>query len=177
MTSYADLDAPEQVVKELVRREWVDSNVPGDPSDITPVVLHGWLNEGAGNYQVTVSNPEQSPLNGGQSGYAATRGDGSGPVRQLDGTVQVNVWTARGWTGENGNGGNPARVAFDMKTEVERILHDHHDGTDADGNETSLDVVAPLGSTRFVDDQSDEWDVPIFRYNVVAGYGYHVDPP
>lgn len=177
MTQYANLDAPERVVKELVRREWDASNVPGDPSDITPDVKHGWVDPDTDEIEVTVGNPEESPINGGQSGYAATRGDGSGPVQKLDGTVAVNCWTSRGWTGVNGNGGNPARVAYDMQVEVRRILHLHDDGTDADGNETSLDVLAPVGSRRFIDDDTDGQEYPIFRYRVTAGYGYHVDPP
>jgi len=173
VTDYANLDAPEVVLKELVRREWEDTNVDG----ITPEVRHGWLDDEKGEIQVTIGNPEESPIQGGQSGYAATRGDGSGPVQMMDGTTPVNCWTARGWTGVNDNGGNPAKVAWLMQKEVRRILHAHDDGTDADGNETSLDVLAPLGKRRFVDDHSDEWDVPILRYRVLAGYGYHVDPP
>jgi len=92
----------------------------------------------------------------------------------------VNVWTKAGWTGVNGHSANPRKTAFKMKTEVERILQDHDDGSMPDGSggrtDTTLDYMAPGGSRRFVEDSEDPEETPKYRYQVTAGYGYTGEP-
>lgn len=176
MPPTTQLDAPEVVVKELVRREWTAGNVDG----ITPYVVHGWLGDGDGghenDYRVTVSNPEESAVAGGQTGYAGIDPSGAGPVQMVGGTLAVNVWASRGWTGTGGTGGNPRKVAYLMKREVERVLFDHHDGTDADDADTSLDYLSPESSRRFVEDADEPDESPLYRYQVTVAYGYHREP-
>jgi len=184
MPPHARLDAPEVVVKEALRLGWTPPNVPGDGGGITPYVVHGWLGDGAdgheSNYTVTVSNPQENPVGGGQTGYSGMAGDGSGPVQRFSGTVTVNTWAKAGWTGLNGNSANPRKTAHYLKREVERILFENNDGQIPDGQggeqDTSLDYLGSQGSTRFVEDAEDPEAAPMYRYQVTAGYGYHVDP-
>lgn len=171
------LDAPEVVVKNLIRDAWD----PAATLDVTPSVHHGWLESehaddaDPGLFEVTVSNPDESPVNGGDTGYSGIDPTGAGPTQRIGGTVEVRTWAQRGRVGTNGNGANanPRQLAYLFKSHVEDIVHDHAQGTDAQGNPTDLSFLSPLGSVRRVDD--DEEPVMYF-YLVTVGYGYHRRP-
>lgn len=170
-------DAPEVIIKNLIRDAWTAANL--DPA-LTPHIHHGWLeSEQDGYYEVTVSNPDESPINGGDTGYSGVDPTGAGPTQRIGGTVNVNVWAQRGRTGEDGvTEGNPRKVAYMMKAEVERILHEvGFDGVVPDGAggqvETDLNFIAPQGATRLV--EPDE-EPTMYRYEVLAGYGYSRRP-
>lgn len=169
------LDAPEVVVKNAIRDGWDASNT----ESITPYIHHGWLeSESDGYYEVTVSNPDESPIYGGDTGYSGIDPTGAGPTQRIGGTVNVNVWSQRGRTGQNGNETNPRKAAYMMKAEVERVLHEEcFDGIIPDGAggtvATDLSFIAPGGSRRLVEE--DEEPV-MYRYEVRARYGYHRRP-
>lgn len=151
-------DAPEVIIKNLLRDNWTLA-VEG----LTVDVHMGWVRDNNTNPEVTVANPEEDPINGGDTGYSGTAGDGSGPVQEINGTVGVNAWADKDRTDVN------ARQAVSlMKSEVERILRSQHaaEGTD-------LSFISYMGAMRAVE---EERDPTMYRYQIRAGYGYHARP-
>lgn len=168
-------DAPEVVIRNVIRDDWTPGNVAGLQVDTDVAIHHGWLDVDYTLPEVTISNPEESPINGGATGYSGFKPDGSGPTQDISGTVEVNCWTTRTRLANapNATVDNPRQAVYLMKHEVEEILRDHYDATDANGAETDLRRLAYLGATRFVENADDADRATMYRYRVLVGYGYH----
>ena len=151
-------DAPEVVAHNLLRDNWDSTNT----SNVTPLIHHGWVDLGADEPEVTISDPDENVLGGGETGYSGLSADGS-PVQDFTGTVTINVWTDR-----KRSNVNPRKLAWEMRCEVGRILHENYDPTPT----YDLYPIADLGARRFVDSESDE---TMWRYQVTMGYGYRQD--
>lgn len=152
---------PVLTIKDLVKDNWDNSNTA---ISYDPDIHTGWHQEEANNPQVTASNPEESPIRGGATGYAAMDPTGSGGVQELDGTVNVDCWSDR----EVESGVNPKQLTFEFTEEVKRIVKaNQHSATD-------LRVIA-YGGRTFVPPDSDE-NPPVFHYNVPVGYLYEERP-
>ena len=80
-------EAREKLVLALLQHDWT----PANTFDLTPKITFGWFNEDYGA-QVTVGQPEESPVDGGQTGYSHIDPGGGGPGQTLDGTIEVHVW-------------------------------------------------------------------------------------
>lgn len=78
----------EKLVLDLLQDQWDSTKTYG----ITPSITYGWFNEDKSVPQVTVPQPEEGPVNGGQTGYASMSGDGSGPSQQIAGACIVHLW-------------------------------------------------------------------------------------
>lgn len=170
-------DAPEVLVKNLVRDEWDASNVLG----ITPYTHHGWVESSLDGetssdayFEVAVDDPDESPVNGGQTGFSGTDGAGRGPVQEMAGEVYVRCFAQRGRVGQDGNGedANPRQAARLMRDEVERILDAHYDGTDAEGEPTDLEYLAWGGAARRKD---AEREPTLWWFECLATFGYKKD--
>ena len=168
-------DAPEVVVKNLIRDAWDATNT----LDITPYVHHGWLesdleSDGDAYFEVGVADPDESPVNGGQTGFSGIDGAGRGPTQEMGGEVLVRCFAQRGRVGKNGNGegANPRQASYLMRAEVERIIDAHYEARDADGNPTDLGFLSWGGARR--DRDPDETPV-LYWYECVANFGYKKD--
>ena len=162
-------DAPEVVIKNLIRDAW-DETVFDPGEQFVPSIHHGWVGRDSGDYEITVSNPDESPLRGGETGYSGMDGAGGGPTQDIGGTVDVNCWADAERSGINGVSLNHRKAAFLMKWQVEEILRDHAQGTDAQGASTSFSHFSPMGSTRSIEEDEEP---PMWRWHVLAGYAYH----
>ena len=162
-------DAPEVKLKNLIRDAW-DETLFEAGEQFIPQIHHGWVYPDGEYYEITISNPDESPMGGGETGYRGIDGSGGGPVQDIGGTVDVNCWADRDRAGENGVQLNPRKAAYLMKWQVEEILRDHWDGRDADGSQTDLVRYAPMGARRLV--ETDE-EPTMWRWQVTAGYGYN----
>ena len=165
-------DAPEVVIKNLIRDAWNPALYAAD-EQFVPEIHHGWVDPDGTKYEITVSNPDESPVRGGETGYSGIDPTGAGPTQDIDGTVEVNCWADRDREGTNFVSLNHRKAAFLMKWQVEEILRDHANGTDAQGDQTDFRFFAPMGSTRFI--EQDE-EPPVWRWLVLAGYGYQARP-
>jgi hypothetical protein len=165
-------DAPEVLVKNLIRDAW-DETLYDAGEQFVPSVHHGWVDPEGDVYEITISNPDESPVGGGETGYTGIDPSGAGPVQEIGGTVDVNCWAARDRAGTNGVSLNPRKAAFLMKWQVEQILRDHATATDASGAETDMRVLAPRAMTRTVDPDEEP---PMWRWNIAAGYQYQARP-
>lgn len=168
-------DAPEVVIRNVLRGDWTPANVDNWVVDTDVAIHHGWLDPDYDLPEITISNPEESPINGGQTGYSGFKPDGSGPTQDIAGTVEVNTWASRPrlLNLTNGSIENPRQAIYLMKHEVERLLRAHAQGTDENDNPTDLRRLSYLGATRFVENQADDDRDTVYRYRVLAGYGFH----
>lgn len=148
-------------ILNLLQNNWNNANTS---IGYDPDIHSGWHASDAGNPQVTVSNPEESPINGGTTGYAAIAADGSGGTQELDGIVNVDCWSDR----DVESSVNPKKLTFEFTEEIRRIVKANQT------NATDLRLIA-YGGRNFVPPGGDE-DPPTFHYNVPVQYGYRSRP-
>ncbi len=149
-------DAIEVVVRGILRAGWDEDRTSGEE----PVIRHGWVNRTGKSPEVTVSNPEESPLAGGSTGFSGINQSGH-PTQEVDGTVTVNVWADRDRTNEN-----PRKLVFEMKNEVQRIIIANALVPTSD----DYSHISYMGGRRM----PPETDVkpPMWRWQILVGYGY-----
>lgn len=152
---------PVITIQDLLSNNWKNANTS---ISYDPDIHTGWHQEEADTPQVTVTNPEESPIDGGRTGYSAIDGSGAGPVQELGGSVNVDCWSDR----ESESGVNPKKLTFEFTEEIKRIVKG--DITTA----TDLRVIN-YGGRRFVPPDPSE-NPPVFHYNVPVGYIYEERP-
>lgn len=160
---------PVVIVQDLIETNWDADNTP---LTADPRVHTGWYDFGSPDPQVTVTNPEESTVGGGDTGITAGSGDGSA-VQVRAGTILVNCWagTREDMEGQ-GDGGadvNPKDAAYKMAREVHRILMANASGTDDDSGNPQLTSLSADGIRRLVDTEPES---AVFRYEVTARYTY-----
>lgn len=106
-------------VRNLLRTNWNNAEMVESLDDDD--IHTGWWDEGKDNPQVTVSHPEESPLQGGDSGVTGLKGDGTGYVQHINGTITVNCWG--GSREDYANRGEAEVQTQAMADEVERIIY------------------------------------------------------
>jgi len=146
-------------VKNLLRDEYDSS---GHPKQLTSSDIHtGWWDAGKGNPQISVTNDEESPFDGGRTGYAGYRGDGSGPIQHRQGTVLVNCWA--GTRDDYSERGLEQKQANEMRNEVERIIFNNATAID------ELDSLSVISAEKVVETD----DTPsMHRVQIEVQYTY-----
>lgn len=120
------MEDPKLTIKDLIKDGWNAANV----SSVTPSFSTGWFDRKATHPQITVTNPDEMPVRGGETGYSGIKADGSGPTQTRVGGLLVNCWAHR----DDGSGVNPKQLTWEMSEEVERIiLANFNQATDLDG--------------------------------------------
>lgn len=133
------------LVRDLLRQNWDNTNMVKDVADAD--IHTGWWDDGKGFPQVTVTSDEESPLNGGETGITALKGDGSGYIQHRNGTVLVDLWV--GSRADYDNRGEEQVQLQEMMDEVERIVYDNLQ------NLTDVDSIAISTRTKLVDEGAD----------------------
>lgn len=152
---------PVLTIKDLLASNWSSSNTS---VGYDPAIHTGWHSSEADEPQVTVSNPEESPIRGGTTGYAAADATGAGGVQELDGTVSVDCWSDR----DVEDSVNPKKLTFEFTEEIKRIVTaNQHAATDL--------RIINYGGRTFVPPDPDE-SPPVFHYAVPVGYLYESRP-
>lgn len=134
-----------------------------------PRVHTGWFDYASGQQQVTVTNPEESTVNGGETGITAGTGDG-GVAKVRAGTMLVNGWAGTrddcegAGTASNPNP-NPKSVAYGLAREIDRIVTENAGGGTSDLNSLSVDP-AQLRYDR------DDDSAVVYRYELTVRYTY-----
>lgn len=82
----------ETLVRDLLRDGWT----PANTYDLTPSIIFGWFDEKkSGQPYVTIGQPMENPINGGDTGYSGIDPGGGSPHQTIDGVVQCHIWTGR----------------------------------------------------------------------------------
>ncbi|ELZ00765.1 hypothetical protein [Natrialba asiatica] len=77
-------------VRDILRDGWDNSDLP--VSLVDRDIHTGWFDDGKGFPQVGVTNTNEGPFGGGQSGFSAITGDGSGGIQTRSGSVMVTAF-------------------------------------------------------------------------------------
>lgn len=149
---------PKLTIKNLLATNWTASNT----SNVTPTFGTGWFNEESKHPQVTVTDRNDTPIRGGETGYQAIKSDGSGPTQTIIGTANVNVWSTR-----DANSVNPKQLTHEMAEEVQRIVLANYNGSG------DLRWLAWGGALERVDTQVRP---AVFRYLCEVRYSYQRSP-
>lgn len=80
----------EQLLIDLLRDEWNTDNT----FTLQPDISYGWYDEEKGTPQVTIPQPDEGPISGGDTGYSGITPDGTGPNQTISGTLDVSCWCA-----------------------------------------------------------------------------------
>jgi hypothetical protein len=105
-------------VRDLIRNSW---NASGLPTAVTDDDIHtGWYDAGKGAPQISVTNDEESPFGGGETGYSGIDAGGGGGVQSRSGTVLVTAWA--GSAEDYDATGADELQAAEMAAELERIV-------------------------------------------------------
>ena len=158
-------DPPDDLSK-LIRAEWN----PANTYDLAPACHTGWYDTNRGGQQITVTNPDESVINGGETGFTSLRGDGS-PSQLWGGEVYVNTWagTREDCRGLHPDGGdlNPKALATALRDEATRIIDAHADG-DLDG-ENVFNTLAVARRRGLAD---TDGPATVFRWELRLLYTY-----
>lgn len=138
-----------------------------------PPVHTGWYNYNQGGVAISVSNAEDGPVGGGDTGITGM--DGGGNTTQIRaGFVLVNCWpgtraeTSDATTASGTD--NPKELAWQMALEVVKTIGSNGSGTTHPSTgEQELNSLAPGTKRRVADDAGEETR---YRYEVPILYSY-----
>lgn len=160
---------PIVIIKDLLVNNWNAGNTPlaSDPSIHT-----GWYDFGSADPQVTVTNPDEFTVGGGETGHTGGTGDG-GVSQARAGTVLANCWSGTRedmeGAGSGGSDVNPKDAAYQMAREVHRIMQANATGTTDSNGKPQLNSLGADDVTRIVDTDRDP---AVYRYEVTIRYTY-----
>lgn len=165
MVTALNLEDPIITIRDLIVANYTPGNVPTlDPE--TPRISTGWWDHTHEDPQITITDRDDPPVGGGESGWTGIKGDGSGPVQRIVGGCRVIAWAARN---DDGSGPNPKKVRHEVGAEIRRILI-----ANASSGAGSLDWLGIDGPTD--DETKDDADRMVFRAIYDVRYGYLLEP-
>jgi len=155
----------EDLVLELLRDQWDPSNTFG----VTPDISFGWFREEASQPQVTVGQPEESPANGGETGYSHISADGD-PGQTIAGTIDVHVWSTPDRLGaQNASTKNPRQYNERCCEEIQRIVGENASRpTNPDTGNQPVSFISYDGRIPVPEPDFDDR----FHYTAPVAYGY-----
>lgn len=162
----------EELVLNLLQTGWDDSNTFG----LTPSITYGWFDEDATNAQLTVGQPEESPVNGGQTGFSGITPDGSGPSQEFDGVVLCHAWTRNAdldaVPDSQSFGRHPRGYNAYVAEEVRRVIGNHESRpTDPRTGNEPVQYLS-FGGSRPADEPDSGRTKPVWHLVIAVGYGY-----
>lgn len=163
-------DEPLVTIRNLIRDEWATGDVviPAPGALEWQDFSTGWYDRGSGGQQITVSNPTEDVVEGGETGYTAGTGDG-GTANAVVGSCLVSCWPGTReeceGIGPNGEDVNPKSLAYAYAKEASRILRRYPDGPPG----TEFNSLGTPGASREPDDEGPQI---IYRWQMRAVYTY-----
>lgn len=156
----------EELVRDLLREYWAPSNT----YDLTPSIIFGWFDEkDEGQPYVTIGQPDEVPINGGDTGYSAIDPGGGSPHQTIDGVVQCHIWT-----GSDDLGGATTSHQRDYNSaatdEIKRIVKANANRpTNPQTGNQPVQEIAP-GRSRQIEEPDKRG---VFHHRRDVGYTYH----
>lgn len=161
--------------EDLLAPNWTPSNTSSYDPTVEPGTTdasgndglsmnRGWFDSNGYSLHTAITNPDGGVIDGGETGYTAQKGDGSGPVQLRDDTLLVTVFAETTEDGETAtyNGELASDIAFQIGSEVERILHEN-----AQGGTTEWDRVGTTGVS-----ETPQPDDDVIQRQAVVSYGW-----
>lgn len=149
---------PKITFVNLLKNNWNNGNT-SIASD--PTIHTGWFDQQSKKYQITVTNPDEVAIDGGDTGYSGIAGDGTSPYQTFSGTVLTNTWTWR--DPDDNTKPNPKKLGREFAEEIKRIIRANYDDA------TDLNVIAFMNANEIVETDKKP---PVFRYECELGYIY-----
>lgn len=106
------------IIRDILDNNWDKANT----SSIKPKIKTGWWNESRFDNMVTISGQTETQSDGGRTGYFGFQ-SGNGPVKDMDGSVQVDCWSESEQFQTNNK--NAKDVVYEFSEEVKRIVTDN----------------------------------------------------
>lgn len=120
--AFSQITDPVKALIDLYEAKWDNANT-SISSD--PFISGGWWSFDEERPQITITGYEESPIEGGQTGYVGID-SGNPPVQLLSGTAQVDTWAESETVSVD-----PQKLVFQMSEEVRRITQEESRATDA----------------------------------------------
>lgn len=160
-------EAREDLVIELLKANWT----PANTFDVTPKLSYGSYDGSLDTPQLTVGQPEESPVDGGQTGYSGMTADGN-PSKTMGGSLLVHAWaTAQQLDAQSANTDNPRQYNERVLEEAERIIDNNAvDPTNPDTNAQPVNYLTFEG--RNPPGVDDDRNPPVYHYPATIAYGY-----
>lgn len=152
------MNDPKTSIKNLLKDNWVASHT----SAVTPHVHTGWYDSKSNLIQVTITNPSEGPVDGGQTGYFGLSASGT-PAQEWVGYVVFNCWVTKPAISALGLTVNPKKLAFEIREEAKRIVKANYEEI------SDLQWISWRGGDEVVDDSQSP---VVFRWVGEIGYGY-----
>lgn len=159
---------PKLVIRDLLDNNWDTTNTSIDSlSPNKPRIHTGWFNGAEGWYdipQISVTNADENPLGGGETGFSFIVPDGSGPGKSMLGNVDVVCWAHQ----DMYDGVNAKTLTYEFSEEVKRIIKANLFPSDPD-----IEWLSWAGRVERVDVDAEP---PLFRYDCEVRYFYFDRP-
>lgn len=133
---------PKVTVRDLLRANWDPANTSG----ITPAISTGWYDGASANTQVSVADPDDSEIGGGDTGLEGIQA-GGGHVQARSGFVRCHCWVHRDMEDVDAAGVNPKTLAWQFRQEIFRIVL----ANVLTPGDPVMDNIAPGASTEVTD--------------------------
>lgn len=156
---------PDKILYDLLRNNWDYTNTPYSSN---PKFQTGWYDFGSSEPQVSVTDPEDSVVGGGDTEITAITGSG-GVVQRRVGMVLINCWSGTYEDSRSVGAGNPKNAAYQMAGEAKRIGLINATGTTKSDGSRQLESLAPGQVRRRREDGEDPI---VFRYEVQMNFTY-----
>jgi len=150
------LKDPKVAIRDLLVANWDTANTI---LDSVPSIHTGWFNgQRLNTPQVTVTDPNENILDGGNTGFSAIGGGSTGGrVKFIIGNLTVGTWAHQRMI----DGVNAKALSFDLSEEVRRIINVHiHDAED-------MEWVSWDGRSERINPTEDP---VLFRYDTLVTY-------
>jgi len=157
-------------LRDALKADWDNTNTSLTED---PRIHTGWYDESSTSPQITITNPNENAINGGNTGYSGMNPSSGSASQIIDGVAIVNSWagTREDLQGEGSGGAdiNPKQLRWEMKEEIERIARSYSSGYTSGGT-LQLTYIVPRNSTAIV--ETDDRPHAVYRYETRVGYGY-----
>lgn len=155
----------EDLVLRLLEDNWTASNT----YEQTPHLSFGWYSSDKPVPQVTVGQPEESPVDGGQTGFSGINPATGEPTKRTGGTIPVNIWS-RADDLASATTNNPRQYNERVCEEVRRIIDGHADRpTNPSSGNQPVKYISYQGHAPVP--ETDEVKA-VFRHRAEVSYGY-----
>ncbi len=158
---------PEKLVLDILQEEWSSTLT----YDLTPNITFGWFDEDKEIPQVTIRQPDEEPINGGETGFSGIYPADGSPTQRITGTIGVHIW-CRPDDLDSATTRNPRQYNQAVTNGIQEIIKDGYQDSPASPRtgETPVNYLSYGGKTPAP--EPDDTIKMLRHYVVTLNYGY-----